>query len=92
MSAGGRSSKDNNDDDDSKNPANIIGRVYAVSTLLAVIIAVPAVAVAVLTHFVFRQEIVVTLAASLITLFIAMGFGIRLAKRFARAPSSSSSS
>lgn len=91
MSAGGRSSKDNNDDD-SKNPANIIGRVYAVSTLLAVIIAVPAVAVAVLTHFVFRQEIVVTLAASLITLFIAMGFGIRLAKRFARAPSSSSSS
>jgi predicted Kef-type K+ transport protein len=72
--------------DDGKNPAGIIGRVYAVSTLLAVIIAVPAIVVAVVTHFVFRTEIVVTLAASLITLFIAMGFGIKLAKRFARPP------
>jgi hypothetical protein len=70
--------------DDGKNPVGIIGRVYAVSTLLAVIIAVPAIVVAVVTHFVFRTDIVVTLAASLITLFIAMGFGIRVAKRFAR--------
>jgi glycerol-3-phosphate acyltransferase PlsY len=73
-------------DDSGKNPANIIGRVYAVSTLLAVIIAVPAVVVAVITHFVFQTDIVVTLAASLIALFISMGFGIRLAKRFVRAP------
>lgn len=72
--------------DSSKDPASIIGRVYAVSTLLAVIIAVPAVAVAVITHFVFKAEIIVTLAASLITLFVAMGFGIRLARRFARVP------
>ncbi|AIC16545.1 hypothetical protein [Nitrososphaera viennensis] len=71
---------------DDKNPASIIGRVYAVSTLLAVIIAVPAIVVAVITHFVFKTEIVVTLAASLIALFVSMGFGIRLAKRFARAP------
>jgi predicted Kef-type K+ transport protein len=77
--------------DDGKNPAGIIGRVYAVSTLLAVIIAVPAIVVAVVTHFVFRTEIVVTLAASLITLFIAMGFGIKLAKRFARPPQKGSS-
>lgn len=72
--------------DDSKNPVNIIGRVYAVSTLLAVIIAVPAVVVAVVSHFVFDQPIIVTLAASLLSLFISMGFGIRLAKKFARAP------
>lgn len=71
---------------DDKNPVNIIGRVYAVSTLLAVIIAVPAVVVAVVSHFVFDQPIIVTLAASLISLFISMGFGIRLAKKFARAP------
>jgi hypothetical protein len=77
--------------DDGKNPAGIIGRVYAVSTLLAVIIAVPAIVVAVVTHFVFRTEIVVTLAASLITLFIAMGFGIKLARRFARPPQKGSS-
>lgn len=74
------------DDSSGKNPVNIIGRVYAVSTLLAVIIAVPAVAVAVITHFVLQTSIIVTLAASLIALFISMGFGIRLAKRFARAP------
>ena len=73
---------------DDKNPANVIGRVYAVSTLLAVIIAVPAVVVAVLSHFVFQQEIIVTLAASLITLFIAMGFSFKLAKKFAKAPGS----
>lgn len=72
--------------DDSKNPVNIIGRVYAVSTLLAVIIAVPAVVVAVVSHFVFDQPIIVTLAASLISLFISMGFGIRLARKFAKAP------
>jgi maltodextrin utilization protein YvdJ len=71
---------------DDKNPAGIIGRVYAVSTLLAVIIAVPAVAVAVITHFVFHTDIVVMLAVSLIVLFISMGFGIRLAKRFAKGP------
>lgn len=69
-----------------KNPAEFIGRMYAVSTLLAVIIAVPAVVVAVVAHFVFQTETVITLASSLVTLFIAMGFGFKLAKRFAKAP------
>lgn len=71
---------------DDKNPANVIGRVYAVSTLLAVIIAVPAVVVAVVAHFVLKTEIIVTLAASLITLFVAMGFSFKLARKFAKAP------
>lgn len=69
-----------------KNPAEFIGRMYAVSTLLAVIIAVPAVVVAVVAHFVFQTETVITLASSLVTLFIAMGFGFKLAKRFAKTP------
>lgn len=73
------------DDENSKNPINFIGRLYAVSTLLALIMAVPAVAVAVITHYVLQTDTVITLAASLVTLFIAMGFGIKLAKRFARA-------
>lgn len=71
---------------DDKNPVEFIGRMYAVSTLLAVIIAVPAVVVAVVLHFVIKTETIVTLAASVITLFIGMGFGFKLAKRFARAP------
>jgi hypothetical protein len=68
------------------NPAQFIGKMYAVSTLIAVIIAVPAVAVAVVAHFVLKTDTIVTLGSSLVTFFIAMGFGIRLAKRFARAP------
>lgn len=74
------------DGNSDNNPVNLIGRLYAVSTLLAVIIAVPAVVVAVVSHFVFDQPTIVTLASSLIAFFISMGFGIRLAKKFARAP------
>jgi hypothetical protein len=61
-----------------------VGRVYAVSTLLAVIIAIPAVAVTFVMHYVIRAELLLTLAAGLITLFIAMGFGYKLSKKFAK--------
>ena len=61
-----------------------VGRVYAVSTLLAVIIAIPAVAVTFVMHYVIRAEFFLTLAAGLITLFIAMGFGYKLSKRFVK--------
>lgn len=60
------------------------GRVYAVSTLLAVIIAIPAVAVTFVMHYVIRAEFFLTLAAGLITLFIAMGFGYKLSKKFVK--------
>ena len=61
-----------------------VGRVYAVSTILAFIIAIPAVAVTFVMHYVFRAEFFLTLAAGLITLFIAMGFGYKLSKRFVK--------
>jgi hypothetical protein len=61
-----------------------VGRVYAVSTLLAVIIAIPAVAVTFVMHYVIRTEFFLTLAAGLITLFIAMGFGYKLSKKFVK--------
>lgn len=70
--------------DDKKNPMEFIGRMYAVATLLAVIIAVPAVVVAVVTHYVLHTDTIVTLGSSLVTFFAAMGFGIKLSKRFAR--------
>ena len=66
-------------------PKVTVGRVYAISTLLAVIIAVPAVAVTLVMHYVVKAEIFMTLTAGLITLFAAMGFGYKLAKKFARA-------
>ncbi len=65
-------------------PKVTVGRVYAISTLLAVIIAVPAVAMTLVMHYVVKAEIFVTLAAGLITLFAAMGFGFKLAKKLAR--------
>ena len=58
-----------------------VGRVYAVSTLLAAIIAIPAVAVTFVMHYMIRTEFFMTLAAGLITLFIAMGFGYKLSKK-----------
>lgn len=60
------------------------GRVYAVSTLLAVIIAIPAVAVTFVMHYVIRSEFFLTLAAGLIALFIAMGFGYKISKKFVK--------
>jgi hypothetical protein len=65
-----------------------MGRVYAISTLLAVIIAIPAVVVTLVMHYVIKTDFFVTLAAGLITLFIAMGFGYKLSKKLARIPGS----
>jgi hypothetical protein len=59
--------------------------VYAYSTILAIIIAVPAAVVSVVMHYVVKTEIFMTLTAGLITLFIAMGFGVKLSKKFAKA-------
>lgn len=64
-----------------------VGRVYAISTLLAVIIAIPAVTVTLVMHYVIKTDFFMTLTAGLITLFIAMGFGYKLSKKLARIPS-----
>ena len=75
----------NTDDNTNNNRKKItVGRVYAVSTLLAVIIAIPAVAVTFVMHYVIKAEFFLTLAAGLITLFIAMGFGYKLSKKFVK--------
>lgn len=68
-----------------------VGRVYAVSTLLAVIIAIPAVAVTFVMYYVIRADFFLTLGAGLITLFIAMGFGYKLSKKFVKVLSGNSS-
>lgn len=80
-----------NTDNNNKNRKKItVGRVYAVGTLLAVIIAIPAVVVTFVMHYVIRTEFFLTLAAGLITLFIAMGFGYKLSKKFVKVLSSDS--
>ena len=74
---------DNNNTNNSRKKITV-GRVYAVSTLLAAIIAIPAVAVTFVMHYVIRTEFFMTLAAGLITLFIAMGFGYKLSKKLVK--------
>ena len=56
-------------------------RVFAASTLLALVISVPAIAVTLVMHYVIKTSLILTMVASVITLFIAMGFGYKLSKR-----------
>lgn len=56
-------------------------RVFAAGTILALVISIPAIAVTLVTHYIIKTNIIVTLVASLITLFIAMGFGYKLSKK-----------
>jgi membrane protein implicated in regulation of membrane protease activity len=55
--------------------------IFTASTLLAFIISVPALAVTVLTYYILKMTLTLTLIASLITLFLAMGFGYKLSKK-----------
>lgn len=80
-----------NRDDNNDRKKITVGRVYAVSTLLAIIIAIPAVAVTFVMHYVIRADFFLTLGAGLITLFIAMGFGYKLSKKFVKVLSGNSS-
>ncbi len=74
----------NRNDNNNDRKKITVGRVYAISTLLAVIIAIPAVAVTFVMHYVIRADFFLTLGAGLITLFIAMGFGYKLSKKFVK--------
>ena len=56
-------------------------RVFAAGTILALVISIPAIAVTLVTHYIIKTNLIVTLGASLITLFIAMGFGYKLSKK-----------
>ncbi|HZA47573.1 MAG TPA: hypothetical protein VE521_01465 [Nitrososphaera sp.] len=56
-------------------------RVFAASTVLALFISIPAIAVTLVMHYVIKADLIVTMVAGLITLFIAMGFGYKLSKK-----------
>jgi putative Mn2+ efflux pump MntP len=56
-------------------------RVFAASTVLALVISIPAIAVTLVMHYLIKTNLIVTMVAGLITLFIAMGFGYKLSKK-----------
>ncbi|HEX2013799.1 MAG TPA: hypothetical protein VLA68_01100 [Nitrososphaera sp.] len=58
-------------------------RVFAASTVLAVVISVPAIAVTLVLHYLIKTNLIITMVAGLVTLFIAMGFAYKLSKRLA---------
>lgn len=58
-------------------------RVFAVSTLLALVISVPMIIVILVMHYVTKTNVMITGVAGIVTLFIAMGFAYKLSKRLA---------
>lgn len=61
-------------------------RVFAASTILALIISVPMITVILVMHYVIRADIMITGIAGIITLFIVMGFSFKLSKRLTTRP------
>jgi hypothetical protein len=58
-------------------------RVFAASTILALVISVPMIVVILVTHYVIKTNVMITGVAGIITLFAAMGFAYKLSKRLA---------
>ena len=56
-------------------------RVFAASTILALVISIPAIAITLVMHYIIKASLIATMVAGLITLFVAMGFGYKLSKR-----------
>ncbi|MFL6372572.1 MAG: hypothetical protein ACJ70U_02385 [Nitrososphaera sp.] len=61
-------------------------RIFAVSTILALVISIPAIVVTLVMHYVIKTNLILTMVAGLITLFIAMGFGYKLSKKLTTKP------
>ena len=58
--------------------------IFAAATVLALVISGPAIAVSVVMYYILKTNLILTSIASLLTLFIAMGFGYKLSGRLAR--------
>jgi cobalamin biosynthesis protein CobD/CbiB len=65
-------------------------RVFAAGTLLALVIAVPAITMTLVMHYVLQTNLILTTVASIITLFVAMAFGYKLSKKLAKVQGSDS--
>lgn len=58
-------------------------KIFLNGTLLAVIIAVPAIISTVIFHYVIKANLIITITAGIITLFVAMGFAYKVSKKLA---------
>ena len=70
------------DSNSEKNDAKIsILKIFLNGTLLAIIIAVPAIISTILFHYVIKTNLIITISAGIITLFVAMGFAYKISRR-----------
>ena len=58
--------------------------IFMAATILALVISVPAIVVSIITYYIIKMNVMLTLIASLVTLFIAMGFGYKLSGKLAK--------
>ena len=75
---------DKSDDADvsNSNPTKIsTAGIFTASTLLALSISVPAIIVTLVLYYILKTTLALTLLASLITLFLAMGFSYKISKK-----------
>ena len=54
-----------------------MSKIFINGTFLALIIALPAIVRTVLFHYVIKTNLIITISAGVITLFVAMGFVIQ---------------
>ena len=58
-------------------------KIFLNGTLLAVIIAVPAIISTFIFHYVLKTNLIITITVGIITLFVAMGFAYKVSKKLA---------
>jgi hypothetical protein len=56
-------------------------KIFLNGTLLALVIAGPAIISTVVFHYVIKTNLIITISAGIITLFVAMGFAYKISKR-----------
>lgn len=67
------------------NPRKVtVSKVFAASTLLALVLSIPMIVVILITYYVARADVMITGVVGIITLFIAMGFGFKISKKLAK--------
>jgi len=67
-----------------KQPITSTTRIITAATILALIISLPAIIVTVVLFYFVKFNLTVTVIASVVTLFLAMGFGYKSSKRISK--------
>lgn len=72
------------DSNSEKNDAKVsMLKIFLNGTLLAIIIAVPAIISTVIFYYVIKTNLIITITSGIITLFVAMGFAHKVSKKLA---------